>query len=198
MGIKGGVSTRPFLLTGKDVGMQFHLLAFEGPDEYARAGGLASRTTGLVHALADAGFESHLWFVGDPDLPGHETHDQLRLHRWCQWLSRYHPMGVYDGEEDKQADYAASLPPFLLQEVLLPHLRRGGRAVILAEEWHTVHAVLHLDWLLRQAQVAPVRFDLAASWINRKMLELEMYARRVEEGGVARIERCERIIGLFD
>jgi hypothetical protein len=32
--------------------MQFHLLSFEGPDEYARAGGIASRITGLSEALA--------------------------------------------------------------------------------------------------------------------------------------------------
>jgi glycosyltransferase involved in cell wall biosynthesis len=75
------------------------------------------------------------------------------LHRWCQWISRYHPGGVYDGEEGKRADYAQSLPPVLCRDVLLPHLRRGGQAVILAEEWHTVDAVLHLDWLLRQAGV---------------------------------------------
>src|SRR5688572_9891425 len=53
--------------------MQFHLLSFEGPDEYARAGGIASRITGLSEALAAAGFETHLWFVGDPHLPGHEA-----------------------------------------------------------------------------------------------------------------------------
>ncbi len=110
--------------------VQFHLLSFEGPDGYARAGGIASRMTGLAHALTGAGFETHLWFVGDPDLPSHETRNQLQLHRWCQWISRYHPAGVYDGEEGKQADYAASLPPFLLQEVLLPHLQHGGQAVI--------------------------------------------------------------------
>jgi glycosyltransferase involved in cell wall biosynthesis/ribosome-associated translation inhibitor RaiA len=135
----------------RDLPMQFHLLTFEGPDAYACAGGLASRITGLVHALAEAGYETHLWFVGDPQLPGHETFDHLRLHRWCQWISQYHPHGVYDGEEGKRADYAASLPPFLCQEVLLPYLRQGKRAVILAEEWHTVDAVLHLDWLLRNA-----------------------------------------------
>src|SRR6266511_1570985 len=133
--------------------MQFHILSFEGPDDYARAGGVASRITGLAHALAEAGYETHLWFIGDPDLPGHEAHEQLRLHRWCQWISRYHPDGVYDGEEGKRLDYAASLPPFLLQEVLLTNLRQGERAVILAEEWHTVDAVLHLDSLLRQADV---------------------------------------------
>jgi alkylation response protein AidB-like acyl-CoA dehydrogenase len=52
--------------------------------------------------------------------------------------------------------------------------------------------------LLRQAQVNPNRMDLAASWVNRKMLQLEGHARRIEEGGVARIERCERIMELFE
>ena len=32
-------------------------------------------------------------------------------------------------------------------------LLSGGKATILAEEWHTIHAVLHLDWLLQQAGV---------------------------------------------
>lgn len=132
---------------------QFHILSFEGPDRYARAGGIASRITGLSEALAAAGFETHLWFVGDPHLPGHESQGQLWWHRWCQWISQYHPAGVYDGEEGKRDDYAASLPPFLVREVLLPHLQRGGRAVVLAEEWHTVDAVLHLDWLLRSAGI---------------------------------------------
>jgi glycosyltransferase involved in cell wall biosynthesis len=132
--------------------MQFHLLAFEGPDDYARAGGIAMRVSGLGQALADAGFETHVWFIGDPDLPGHEMRDRFHLHRWCQWISRYHPAGVYDGEEGKRGDYVRSLPPFVLRE-MLPCLRGGGLAVVLAEEWHTADAVLHLDWLLRQAQV---------------------------------------------
>jgi hypothetical protein len=77
---------------------QFHILSFEGPDDYARAGGIASRISGLSQALAAAGFETHLWFVGDPQLPGHENRGQLWWHRWYQWISRYHPAGVYDGE----------------------------------------------------------------------------------------------------
>ena len=133
--------------------MQFHILSFEGPDRYARAGGIASRISGLSQALADAGFETHLWFIGDPQLLGHENRGRLFLHRWCQWISQYHPAGVYDGEEGKRADYAASLPPFLLGEILLPHLLRGRRAVVLAEEWQTADAVLHLDWLLCNAGV---------------------------------------------
>jgi glycosyltransferase involved in cell wall biosynthesis len=132
---------------------QFHILSFEGPDPYARAGGIATRITGLTHALAEAGLEPHLWFVGDPDLPGNEQRGALTLHRWCQWLSRYHPGGVYDGEDAKRQDYAQSLPARLLNDYLLPQIARRERVVVLAEEWHTVDAVLHLDCLLRQAGV---------------------------------------------
>lgn len=131
--------------------MQFHILSFEGPDAYATVGGLATRVEGLTQALAVQGFPTHLWFVGDPELAGEETRGRLCLHRWSQWISRYHSGGVYDGEGQKSADYAASLPPYLLHETLLPHLIEGGHAVVLAEEWQTVDAVLHLDWLLRRA-----------------------------------------------
>jgi glycosyltransferase involved in cell wall biosynthesis len=133
---------------------QFHVLSFEGPDRYSRAGGIASRVTGLTKALAEAGADTHLWFVGDPSLPGHEQRDGVTLHRWCQWISAHHPAGVYDGEERKEPDYASSLPPHLVREILLPHLGKANhRAVVMAEEWHTAHAVLHLDWLLREAGV---------------------------------------------
>ena len=132
---------------------RFHVLSFEGPDGYSRAGGLATRVEGLVETLAALGFETHLWFVGDPDLPGHETRGRLHLHRWVQWVSCHHAGGVYDGESGKQPEFAASLPPYLMREELLPYVRNGGRAVILAEEWHTVDAVLHLHWLLERAGV---------------------------------------------
>jgi glycosyltransferase involved in cell wall biosynthesis len=131
--------------------IQFHVLSFEGPDAYSRAGGLATRISGLTEALAEVGFDTHLWFVGDPALPANETSKGVHLHRWCQWISAYHPGGVYDGEEGKRADYVSSLPPYLVQ-VVLPHVTESnGRAIILAEEWHTADAVLHLDWLLRCA-----------------------------------------------
>lgn len=131
--------------------MQFHILSFEGPDAYARAGGLASRVEGLAQTLSELGFETHLWFVGDPDLPGHETRGCLHLHRWCQWVSQHHRGGVYDGEIGKHAEFSASLPPYLIEQILKPHITSGGRAVVLAEEWQTADAVLHLDWLLRYA-----------------------------------------------
>jgi glycosyltransferase involved in cell wall biosynthesis len=122
---------------------------------------LGTRVQGLLAALAERGHPVHLWFVGDPDAPGHEERGGLHLHRWCQWLSHHKPGGVYDGERDKAADYAASLPPYLMQRTLLPHLLQGGRAVVLAEEWQTANAVLHLDWLLRQARV---RSQVTIAW----------------------------------
>ena len=130
--------------------MQFHILSFEGPDAYSRAGGLATRVDGLAETLAGLGLETHLWFLGDPDLPGEERRKKLYLHRWAQWVSRYHPGGVYDGECGKHSEFAHTVPPYLVRECLLPHLRAGGRAVVLAEEWHTVDCVLHLHWLLEQ------------------------------------------------
>ena len=130
-------------------GVQFHVLSFEGPDAYARIGGLETRVAGMCEALVSAACETHLWFVGDPRLRAEEERDGLHLHRWCQWLSQYHPVGAYDGERSKVPDYAASLPPHLMARHLVPHLRADGFAVILAEEWQTVDAVLHLDHLLR-------------------------------------------------
>jgi glycosyltransferase involved in cell wall biosynthesis len=129
--------------------VQFHVLSFEGPDAYARAGGIATRVEGLTEALAAQGNETHLWFVGDPDRGGNDTRRSVHLHRWAQWVSRDHPGGVYDGELRKSAEFAYSLPPHLMREFLIPHVRQGGHAVVLAEEWQTADAVLHLDHLLR-------------------------------------------------
>lgn len=130
--------------------MQFHILSLEGPDPYARAGGIATRVSGMAAALAEQGFDTHLWFVGDPDQPASEVQGRLTLHRWCQWISRYHPVGVYDGEDAKERDFAASLPPHLIESFIAPARLAGEAVVVMAEEWHTAHAVLHLDWLLRR------------------------------------------------
>jgi glycosyltransferase involved in cell wall biosynthesis len=138
------------ILTGDPSDQQFHLLSFEGPDPYSAAGGIASRVTGLGHALASRGFDTHLWFIGDPDKPGHEEiAERLTVHRWCQWISRWHPLGAYDGESSKVSDYSVSLAPYLIREVLGPKLRAAGSAVVIAEEWQTAGAVVDLDRLLR-------------------------------------------------
>jgi alkylation response protein AidB-like acyl-CoA dehydrogenase len=51
--------------------------------------------------------------------------------------------------------------------------------------------------LLKQARADERRFDLAASWINRRMLDVEAKARRIRDGGTERLERAERILALM-
>jgi glycosyltransferase involved in cell wall biosynthesis len=122
----------------------FVVLSFEGPDVYARAGGLGVRVTELSRALADAGYPVHLLFVGDPELPGHESHGMLTLHRWCQWISAYHPEGVYSGEEGKWRDFSASTVDFVVDELIRPAVQQGHRVVVLSEEWHTADALCRI------------------------------------------------------
>jgi len=117
----------------------FVLLSFEGPDRYSQAGGLGVRVKGLSRSLARSGYDTHLYFCGDPDLPGEETLEAGRLHyhRWCQWISAQHRDGVYDGEEGKIRDWNASLPPSLIDNVIAPAAAAGKNVVLLGEEWHT-------------------------------------------------------------
>jgi len=50
--------------------------------------------------------------------------------------------------------------------------------------------------LLKQAESDPKRFDLAASWINRRMVDLEGRTQRIKDGSIDRLERAEKIIDL--
>lgn len=111
------------------------LVSFEGPDRYAQAGGLGVRVTGLAQTLANHSYETHLFVLGDPGLPDEETHGRLTLHRWAQWISAYHPRGVYDSEEDKRRDLAASLPSYLVDRLIARAIARGRVPVVLSEEW---------------------------------------------------------------
>jgi hypothetical protein len=64
----------------------FCLLSFEGPDCYAQAGGLGVRISHLAETLAERGFESHSFFVGDAAAPDREERsDDLRLHCVLFW-----------------------------------------------------------------------------------------------------------------
>lgn len=132
---------------------EFVILSFEGPDPYAQAGGLGVRAANLSRALAVQGYRTHLLFVGDPDLPGHECHmeGRLQLHRWCQWISRHHSNGVYDGEEAKLADYTTSAPPFIVEQIARPAIEKGRCLIVLAEEWHTTSALIQLSDALHAA-----------------------------------------------
>ena len=128
----------------------FVLLSFEGPDIYSQAGGLGVRVTNLSQALARLGYTSHLFFIGDPVLKGEENSHagKLILHRWCQWISAYHPLGCYQGEDAKLADYTESVPHYLTENIIKPAVSAGKIVVVLAEEWQTAAAVIKLDSLL--------------------------------------------------
>jgi glycosyltransferase involved in cell wall biosynthesis len=88
-----------------------------------------------------------LLFIGSPDLPGVEERldRRLKLYRWCQWISRYHPLGVYDGEDGKVADFTLSAPPFIVENIARPAIERGRYFVVLAEEWHTAQALIRIS-----------------------------------------------------
>jgi len=128
----------------------YAILSFEGPDRYAQAGGLGVRVTGLAQALADAGHPTNLIFVGDPALPAMESpQPNLTWRRWCQWISRHHPHGVYDGEDGKVNDYTATVPRFVVEEIVGRARAQGARAVIMAEEWQTARALIAIDAEMR-------------------------------------------------
>jgi glycosyltransferase involved in cell wall biosynthesis len=127
--------------------VEFLLLSFEGPDPYSKAGGLGVRISNLGRSLASLGYPTHLIFIGSPELPGFEEqlNGRLKLYRWCQWISRYHPLGVYDGEEGKLADFIRSAPPFIIENIALPAIQQGRHFVVLAEEWHTAEALIRIS-----------------------------------------------------
>lgn len=126
---------------------QFVILSFEGPDRYSQAGGLGTRVTELARALAQAGFTTHLIFIGDPNLPSIETSEcgNLRLYRWCQWISHSYPTGAYEAEWDKLFDYANSVPWFVTDRIVRPAADQGHITVVMAEEWHTTETLARLS-----------------------------------------------------
>ncbi len=134
-------------------GATFVLLSFEGPDPYSRAGGLGTRVGELSSSLAGMGYETHLFFIGDPALPGYEVRQggYLHLHRWCQWISRYHPNGVYDGEEGKWRDWNTSLPAWLVADTIGHAVAEGRPVIVLGEEWHTAACMVALRGMIDQA-----------------------------------------------
>ena len=146
-----------------DLSPVFVLLSFEGPDLYSRAGGLGTRVSGLACALAEEGYDTHLFYIGAPDLPGYELgcDGKLHLHRWCQWISQHHPGGVYDGEEGKLNDWNLSLPAWLEGNLLAPLIAMQRPVVVIAEEWHTSWSIVHLS---RAAQERGWRDHIRFYW----------------------------------
>jgi glycosyltransferase involved in cell wall biosynthesis len=128
----------------------FVMLCFEGPDVYSTAGGLGTRVTELSEALATQGYTTHLIFIGDPFKPAVETrlNGRLFLKRWSQWVSKYYPNGVYDGEEQKLYDYNESVPYHIYNEIARPAVAEGKLVVIMGEDWHTAEVMSRSSDLL--------------------------------------------------
>jgi glycosyltransferase involved in cell wall biosynthesis len=126
--------------------LEFVLLSFEGPDQYAMAGGLGVRMKELALELAHQGYPTHLVFVGDPHLPAQESPtENLVLHRWSQWLSAHYPGGVYQGEEAKLVDWNEQLPGFVASKLVAPAAAGGRLTAIMAEEWHTAYSACQIS-----------------------------------------------------
>lgn len=123
--------------------LEFVVLSFEGPDLYSMVGGLGVRVTELTRTLAEMGFVTRLFFVGDPKAPPVETHyeGRLHLHRWSQWVAARFPRDVYEGELAKVEDYQKSLPGFLLEKIIVPNASQGITTVVLGEDWQTARTV---------------------------------------------------------
>lgn len=121
----------------------FVMLCFEGPDVYSTAGGLGTRVTELGEALATLGFETHLIFIGDPFKPAVETRidGKFILKRWSQWVSKYYPNGVYDGEEQKLYDYNESVPYHIYNDIVRSAVDGGKMVVVMGEDWHTAEVM---------------------------------------------------------
>jgi len=128
----------------------FVLLCFEGPDVYSTAGGLGTRVTELGEALANQGYMTHLIYIGDPYQPSVETRVNgcLILKRWSQWVSKYYPNGVYDGEEQKLYDFNESVPYHIYNDIVRPAASEGKLVVVMGEDWHTAEAMERTSDLL--------------------------------------------------
>jgi glycosyltransferase involved in cell wall biosynthesis len=73
------------------------------------------------------------------------------LERWGQWISRHHTKDVYDGEDGKWRDFSRTVPPHLLEEVIVPAARQGKRAILMFEDWQTANAAINTTALARRA-----------------------------------------------
>ena len=173
------------------------LIAFEGPDRYSFVGGLATRMNDLAEALTHRGHRVRHLFVGDPTLPAVEerSNGMLRLERWGQWISRHHPKDVYDGEDGKWRDFSRTVPPHLLEEVVVPAARAGKRAVLLFEDWQTANAAINTAALARRAGLrdAMTPFWNANNTYGFGSVDFTLLASAVTVTTISRFMRAEMV-----
>ena len=171
------------------------LVSFEGPDRYSFVGGLATRMTDLAEALIARGHRVRHLFVGDPSLAASEERSDgaLRLERWGQWISRHHPKDVYDGEDGKWRDFSRTVPPHLLEDVIVPAARRGQRAVLMFEDWQTANAAINTSILVERAGLrhAATPFWNANNMYGFGAIDLGLLERAATITTVSRYMRAE-------
>jgi glycosyltransferase involved in cell wall biosynthesis len=173
------------------------LIAFEGPDRYSFVGGLATRMNDLAEALIARGHRVRHVFVGDPTLPATELRNdgKLLLERWSQWISRHHPKDVYDGEDGKWRDFGRTVPPHLLEEVVVPAARQGKRAVLLFEDWQTANAAINTTVLTERAGLrgAITPFWNANNTYGFGSIEFPLLARAATITTISRFMHAEMV-----
>ncbi|MHB1524792.1 MAG: glycosyltransferase family 4 protein [Candidatus Dormibacteria bacterium] len=130
--------------------LTFAVVSMEGPDQYSQAGGLGVRVAHLSRALAEAGYSTSLFFVGDPELAPTELTEGVHLHRLAQEVSRQFPRGIYHGEETKRLFLEANFPEQLVSQWVVPAVEGGLTPVLLFEEWQTASWVRRVSDLLWQ------------------------------------------------
>ena len=173
------------------------LVAFEGPDRYSFVGGLGTRMNDLAEALIGRGYRVRHLFVGDPTLPAVEERSdgRLTLERWGQWISRYHPKDVYDGEDGKWRDFGRTVPPHLLEEVIVPAARQGKRAVLLFEDWQTANTAINTSVLVQRAGLrqAMTPFWNANNTYGFGSITFPLLARAATITTISRFMRAEMV-----
>ena len=173
------------------------LVAFEGPDRYSFVGGLATRMNDLAEALIGRGHRVRHLFVGDPALPATELRNdgRLLLERWGQWISRHHPKDVYDGEDGKWRDFGRTVPPHLLEEVIVPAARQGKRAALLFEDWQTANAAINTTVLAQRAGLrgAIVPFWNANNTYGFGSIDFRLLERAATITTISRFMRAELV-----
>jgi glycosyltransferase involved in cell wall biosynthesis len=138
------------------------ILSFEGPDRYASIGGLGTRASQLATALGAAGCVTDLIFCGDPAAAPTEPYGpNVTLRRWSQWISAHHPRNAYDGEDQKILDWEASLPSFVVDQIVAPTAGHDERTLVICEEWQTAGVAIAIDHL---ARLRGVRNTMTMMW----------------------------------
>ncbi len=122
----------------------FSLVSFEGPDPWSMVGGLGVRVRELSELLVSLGYETEVYFVGDPEKPQSETTPSgVHLFRAAQQESRLLGGGVYHGELDKLTSFRDEIKPVLIQRIQ-ERAKQEQVTIVLAEDWQTTATVIEL------------------------------------------------------